>query len=325
MSAQPGPPADAIVARIARDAGVEDLLAILAERMPPTDLQSLLLAVQRQRAARVTPARLLEQYSTDRFVAPSPIDPRLAAELDLLAWSLLPDGWEAIELSPVAPLGTHSAIATVAQDKVLTTTRRNEVVADSTNVLALECALRRRLALDHDPRDASLVKLAASHRVLRMQPFEPPAMQHFRLLGLCTAGRDEGSFRFETGSMVEQIVFHLSLLEGARALGIAIAGMRLTVTDLAGGVRERLLDAEVLAPVAARFPDVQIGFDRDRTAGVGYYRDAGFQVFVIDRGGVERMLVDGGFTSFTAQLLSNAKERLLASGLGTERLCALRE
>ncbi len=32
------------------------------------------------------------------------------------------------------------------------------------------------------------------------------------------------------------------------------------------------------------------------------------------------MLVDGGFTDWTAKLLSNKKERFLISGLGSERL-----
>lgn len=34
-------------------------------------------------------------------------------------------------------------------------------------------------------------------------------------------------------------------------------------------------------------------------------------------------MADGGFTTWTADLLSNAKERLLISGLGIERLCGL--
>lgn len=33
-------------------------------------------------------------------------------------------------------------------------------------------------------------------------------------------------------------------------------------------------------------------------------------------------LIDGGFTTWTQQVLSNIKERLLISGLGIERLCS---
>jgi hypothetical protein len=55
---------DRLVERISREAGVPDLVEILAERLSPTDLQSLLLAVYRRRAATVTPAKLLERYAT---------------------------------------------------------------------------------------------------------------------------------------------------------------------------------------------------------------------------------------------------------------------
>jgi hypothetical protein len=34
------------------------------------------------------------------------------------------------------------------------------------------------------------------------------------------------------------------------------------------------------------------------------------------------LLIDGGFTDWTQQLMSNRKERLMTSGLGSERLCA---
>ena len=39
-----------IIARILREAGVPELLEVLAERLSPTDLQSLLLEVYRRRA-----------------------------------------------------------------------------------------------------------------------------------------------------------------------------------------------------------------------------------------------------------------------------------
>jgi hypothetical protein len=38
--------------------------------------------------------------------------------------------------------------------------------------------------------------------------------------------------------------------------------------------------------------------------------------------GTELELIDGGFTTWTQQLLSNRKKRLLISGLGVERLCS---
>jgi hypothetical protein len=310
-----------ILARITRQAGVTDLVEVLAQRLAPSDLHSLLLEVARRQSATVSPAELLSSYRQNRFVTPSSASPARLAQLDLLAWSLLPAECAVLELSPVCPLGTVSSIATVDQDKVLTTIHGTEVVADSTNVLALECALRRRHLLNAHPKNADRVRLAASHRLLRTQRFAPPDSQHFRLIGLCTAGRDEGDFRFETESLVEHISFFLRLLQAAPSVGPSISGVRLTLTDLCDGRREQLLAERVASPLAARFPDIPWAFDRDRAHGRGYYRDVGYQIFLSDRDAGETFVVDGGFTDFTQRLLSSSKERLLASGMGTERLC----
>ena len=71
---------DSRLDRILRSAGVPDLVEVLAERLDPTDLQTLLLEVYHRLAAKITPARLLEQYATNRFVAPSLVDPRKLLE-----------------------------------------------------------------------------------------------------------------------------------------------------------------------------------------------------------------------------------------------------
>ncbi len=134
-----------LLERIQREAGIPNLLDVLVERLTPTDLQSLLLEVYRRRAAGIQPGQLLERYEHDRFARPSDLAPHVLAQFDSLAWSLLPEQYMALELSPVCALGTNATIATVDQNKVITTIRNSEVVADATNVLALECASRRRL------------------------------------------------------------------------------------------------------------------------------------------------------------------------------------
>jgi hypothetical protein len=58
---------DARLARVLREAGAPGVLEALAERLSPTDLQTLLLAAYRRRAAAVTPGRLLEQDERNRF------------------------------------------------------------------------------------------------------------------------------------------------------------------------------------------------------------------------------------------------------------------
>ena len=97
----------------------------------------------------------------------------------------------------------------------------------------------------------------------------------------------------------------------------------MAVTDLTAGRQEEALRSAVLDPLAAEFPTVQVGFDPDRPDGRTYYTSACFHLFASDAGGQEYQVGDGGFTTWTQRLLSNAKERLLISGLGTERLCGI--
>lgn len=314
---------DPMLARIQREAGVPDLVEVLAERLEPTDLQSLLLEVYRRRAARLSPAALLERYERDRFVRPADVSLQVLADFDRLAWSLLPEGYDAIELSPVCPLGTVSAVATVDQRKVVATARNTEVVADATNVLALECASRRRRLLRADPRSRARVLLCASHRLLRAQAYRSStARAHCRLLGLCAAGRDEGSFRFEAAALLEQLRFYVRLLRESPQLGYRAGRVRVAVTDLEGGRREPALEEGVLAPLRAAEPGLTCAFDPNRPDGRGYYVGACFRVYAANEAGIELELADGGFTTWTQRLLGNAKERLLISGLGTELVCA---
>ncbi|MGP3966433.1 hypothetical protein [Streptomyces sp. 6N223] len=307
--------------RVLRQAGVPGLLETLAEHLPPTDLQTLLLEVYRRRAAAVSPGRLLDAYARNRFTAPSALAaPGELARLEALIHErLAAHGVTGVALSPLSPLGTNAAVATVDQNKVVSTARNTEVVADATNVLALECAVRRRAA----PR-GEVVRLGATHRVVRAQAFDGPAMAaHFALFGLCTAGRDAGSFRFETRALTEQLALHLDLLGRAADLGHRATAVRVSLTDLTTEGRHRAaLRERVLDPLAAAHPGVAFGFDDERPHGRGYYAGVCFEIHAATPAGDEITLIDGGFTTWTASLLSNAKERLLISGLGTERLIA---
>ncbi|MFN6534882.1 MAG: hypothetical protein RM021_000730 [Nostoc sp. EkiNYC01] len=316
---------DKIIERILAAADTPDLLDILTNRLSLSDLQSLLLEVYRQRAASLTPSDILKQYENNRFVVPSQVDPQQQLEFDRLAYSVLPPGFEALELSPVSPLGTNSVVATVNQNKVLSTIRNTEVTADVTNVLALECAKRRRASAPHT-RTHEMIKLCASHRVLRTQQVNGPNLfQHFRLLGLCTAGRDTGSYRFEIDALIEHLEFYFRLFEAANHSGFAmatpnpgIADVRVSLTAF-DKIRYNALQASVLEKLATQYPQVTFAFDRERETGRGYYDSAGFHIYGRDSSGTEYFLVDGGFTDWTQQLLNNKKERLLISGIGSER------
>jgi hypothetical protein len=310
--------------RILRESQGANLLDLLAEQLPPTDLQSLLLEVYRRRAAQQTPASLLSSYERSHFVRPSPASPVALLDVDRLAFSLAAPLFEPLELAPVCPLGTSSVVGSVDQNKALATIRNTEVVSDSTNVLALECAVRRRAHLRAAGQRHQRVRLCASQRLLRPQAFSGPAsFAHFRLFALCSAGRDEGSYRFELDALAEQLAFYLRLFTELRAGGYGFQQLRVAITDLADGARQEAVRAEIMGVLAGQFAQARWELDPDRSAGRNYYDGLCFAIYASDAANQEYMLADGGFTTWTQQLLSNRKERLLISGIGTERLCSV--
>ncbi len=307
--------------RLEREAGLAGLLDVLAAKLAPTDLQSLLLETYRRRASRAAPGDVARRYAESRFLRPSPVDPARLRRFDELAFRQAAE-FEAIELSPVAPLGTCSAVAAVSQNLVVSTSRNNEVCSDPTNVMALECAERRRAALGREPGSAERVRLCTSHRVIRAQHFgdAPNAWPHFRLFAVCTAGRDAGGFRFEGEALREQAALHVGVLAAARDAGFEVGDVLLRVTPLDERSRAALAE-KVLAPLRASFPELDADFDDERASGRGYYATACFQVNVRGEDGAELFLADGGFTDWTQRLLGDRRERLLISGFGTERFC----
>jgi hypothetical protein len=277
-----------------------------------SDFTSVMLEVARVRAAQQTAASVRRRYAHDRFTAPghTPWRELRRAEEALLA--CLPADVEMVTLAPVVPLGTHSVLAPVSQDKVLTTIRSSEVAADPTNALALEAAERR--SRDHQ----AIVRLGGLQRVVRAQrPEMPGYLAHFGLFGLVTAGRDVGSLRFERAALAEHLRFAVASLAAARLRYVQVA---LTPLSDAG---ERIAAAVTSDLSADRSPGTAavIVLDHTRQRGRGYYRDLCFKVNA-NTGGHLAEIGDGGFTDWTAQLLANAKERLLISGIGVDRLAA---
>ena len=83
----------------------------------------------------------------------------------------------------------------------------------------------------------------------------------------------------------------------------------------------KLLESELLSPTREEFEGVECVIDSERTEGRGYYPDFCFNVRATDRAGRALTLVDGGSVDWTQRLLSNGKERLVTSGIGSERVC----
>jgi hypothetical protein len=270
---------------------------------PGADLTSFLLEVAQRRAASVTAADLVRRLRTDRLVEPGTGDARALHRTISRLLDALPASFEILELSPVAPLGTCSAVATVDQKKVVGTLRAAEVAADPTNTLAIVAAGRREVD----------VRLGAVQRILRSQPFGAIGQQHFTVLGLVTAGRDRGNLDFERSALVETLAALTAALDAT-----VTDPIELRVTSL----RDRFTEALVADVRDATDDSVTVIADPDRASGRGYYRDLCFKV-IVQHEGTEIEVGDGGFTDWAAHLTGDRKRRLLAAGLGIDRIAAL--
>ena len=282
------------------DAAARDALR---EGLAGSALWSLLLGVMEQRARRRTPAELLEQWRQDRFVRPCEIDQRTLNRLDaeLLAAAAQ---FEALELAPLAPLGTCSVTALTSQNRIVSTARGTEVVSDPTNVLALESVRRLR----DDP--GAEIKLATSHRCTRAQavPDQPGFAAHFRIFCLTSAAHERKDHAFVAAALVEHIRTHWAALDRLERHGYSFSERRLKLlsTPQRRHVAER---------IAAALPSVEV-LHAELTH--EYYAGLRFMIDVVTDSGASLPLVDGGAFAWLRTLGANDKLAFVASGLGSQ-------
>lgn len=304
-----------ILDRIAAETGVPDLVEILSNRLAASDLNSLLIEVFSRKTSQITPPELLRVYRQNRFVQPAQVDfaPFTEFCLDWLKAAQAAD-FQPLQLSPVSPIGTCSALGTVHQNKVVSALRGTEVTADATNVLALESVVRRK----EQGFPAETLHFSVVHRHVRAQeiPKVPGFSAHFSILGLTSAGRDTGSFDFEKENLRKHIDFYKTYFE--EKLGLTPVKIRLKSLD-ADGEENRLFQT-VLAFLQKTEPGWEIEVIESKQVEQEYYRRLQFKVVIPGFGGQELEIADGGFTDWTQRLSGNRKERLLISGMGLELL-----
>jgi hypothetical protein len=166
------------------------------------------------------------------------------------------------------------------------------------------------------------VHLAASQRVVRAQRFEGPHMvAHFNLLGLVSAGRDRGNYITECDALLLHVRLYLTALKSF--LG-GKTRFDYSVTAFDSSIDSDFLEERLLAPIRAQFDAVTCRIDPKRKAGRGYYTGVAFHIDALTQDGSSLNLVDGGDVDWTQKYLSNAKERLVVSGLGGGRVCFLK-
>ena len=277
----------------------------LASGLSGSELQSVLLEVMQHRAQTRTPAEVLGSYLRDRFCRPAAVDQRasLAIDAQLFAAAQM---FEAIELSPVAPLGTCSSVALTTQNRVLSALRGTEVVSDPTNVLALECAARLRAT------PAVPTHLATSQRVIRTQPVPnvPGYAQHFRIFVLASGGVETQGHAFTIESLLGQIRTMLDALDRLERHGYAFGARRVDI--LAAPERAAIADrvAAELGALASRKPLEHAYY----SGGLRY------MLWATAPDGESMPLIDGGVFDWLAKLTSNRRAVYVATGAGSQRI-----
>ena len=281
----------------------ESAYAALARGMPASEVWSLLLSAMRERAEHRTAGALVQQWTNDRFVQLSYIDQRTLLDLDsqLLAAA---SEFEAVELSPLAPLGTSSSVALTTQNRVVSTVRGTEVVSDPTNVLALESARRLR----KDP--TQIVRLCTSHRCVRAQevPKVPGFAAHFRMFCMTTAGHERKDQAFVTDALTHHIRTHLRGLDRLEQHGYRFPQRHV-----------RLLSTAEREPLARRIESaiegVPVQMERLEQR---YYDGLRFMISAPTAAGDDIPLIDGGAFDWLHELAANRKLVFVASAIGSQ-------
>lgn len=340
---------------------------LLAEAIAGNELTTLLLHAFRTRARRRSFANLGVPAERLEMTHASKLDARRAHAFDGAAFAAAKD-FDAIELSPVEPLGA-AACSGVDPNNVLATLRFAEVSGDPTTGLALHARALRKAG------ETGAIRLCASQRVLRLQPFDHPEFSpHFRLFALSTVVRSPRAAeddRTERAALAEQLSVWTALFPALEAAGFArtrvsfaLSDTRLVraalarlgadadalarsvaahkpgsadaalgdlqvpraADDVAACAAELGLDRgalsvaaatmeELVAPLRAR--GVPVTFDFGRLQGLTYYRGPMVTIQITDD---TRTLPigDGGALDWMGQMLSNQRERMIATGVGTE-------
>ncbi len=281
----------------------EAAYAALARGMPASEVWSLLLSVMRERAGQRTARTLTEQWERDRFVQLSYIDQRTLVELDSHLLAAATD-FEAVELSPLAPLGVTSSVALTTQNRVVSTVRGTEVVSDPTNVLALESARRLR----EDP--TRVVRFCTSHRCVRAQeiPKVPGFAAHFRMFCMTSAAHEIKDQAFVTDALVLHIRTHLHGLDRLEQHGYRFPNRRVRVLS----TQPRELLARRIADAIEGVP-VSVARLEQR-----YYDGLRFMISAHTAAGDDIPLIDGGAFDWLHALAANRKLVFVASAIGSQ-------
>ncbi|WP_020532306.1 hypothetical protein [Flexithrix dorotheae] len=287
--------------------GGEKIFSKITRNLTGSEFNSLLIDIFRQRTAQITPTDLMKQFEENRFVKPSSLDPLKAKSFELEWLSKAKEiGFNPILLSPLAPLGSCAAVGTVSQNKIISASRGTEVLADATNMLALQIAKDFRKNQDKTLQ----AKYVTTHQHVRAQFFDNPAFTaHFAIFCMASGAYDRGNYEWEAQSLYEHIHFHYQNLcqyfDPSR-LSVKVY-FKDKAVQLKSALARLLVDLNTIA---------QIKYERPEEDNK-YYQDIQFKVFLqIEENKID--LADGGLVDWSQKLIPNNKHKMVISGCGIE-------
>jgi hypothetical protein len=303
---------DKILHKILNKVNKDDLLNSITHDVTGSEFNSLMLEIFRNRVNQLQPAQLLKEYTQNRFVKPSSMDAIKSREEEL-TWLRLAQahGFEPVIISPVSPLGTCTVVGPVNQNKVLSSTKGTEVVADATNVLALKIAEEFKGITDRE----KCVSYATIHRVIRAQHFDNPHFSaHFSLFCMVSSGFDAGNHDFELDQINKHIALYLKMLQKHFSRDTMVLKFYLKSKN------EKF--SKLLHDSKHIWHSMKYEFIDDFSN--AYYQTVQFKIFVtIDN--MQLDIVDGGIVNWVQKLTGNQKLRTVISAVGLELLEHLTE
>lgn len=296
-----------IIKHVLEKVGNKNLIDELTTRLSQSEINTFLLALSKEIANKNTPNDILNKYESNRFVKPSELNPIKVKQVEILMLEMAEaSGFSSVLLSPASPLGSCSVTAKVDQNNVISATRGLELIADSTNILAIYLANGIKNKTINNTK--SPVHLSATCRVTRGQIFKiNEFVPHFSLFTLVSSGKDTGSYGFEKDAIARHMRFYISYLEEK-------LGHKLKVTlNVRNGYIDKIgfID-RIHCHLREIYPYTDFIVNMKETEN-SYYQGINFKISVDN---IE--LVDGGFVDWTQKLLGNKKERLLTSGAGVD-------
>ena len=286
--------------KVWRRIGVHAREALLRS-LNSVELRTILADVARSRASDQTPADLIKRWREDKLLEPSMLDPREALPITAKLWEAVPPEFVGVTLSQLTSLGSGIHLGGLGQNRVVTTMRGTEVLADPKHGLALEASRRRR-------NGHSRVHLATHARCTHAWDHSEESSHELRF-ALVSSAPDGGGLSTEA----DLLDLHLDYWREIMGTVVPRGRIELTVWDstLAGLIEARGTRDGVI---------VVEGTSDERRPWRNPYTTAAFR-FVVDGDGDEPHEVgDGGFVTWTQALTRNRKDRCLVSGINVDAL-----